>query len=288
MSATSGENSAPCVSIIIPSRDGHRDGAVPRLLDSIAAQDFRGHETILITGVFPQGKAINQGAARARGRYLVIMDDDAWFGAPEALGALVAAAEAVPDIGMAGASILPPPDATPFQRRAARQFPRFETPLVETITDSDLACHGCCLIPRDRFHAAGGEREDIVRGLDPDLRMRLRAAGWRVVLAPGAVIHHPLPDGLRPLLRLFFRNGAGAAYAWKHRPETVYETHERLHAGGFVPRRGFAYRALRFPLRLLRALVLGQWLRFAGYAAYAAGYGWAWLTVRERDLVRGS
>lgn len=276
------------MSIVIPSLDGHRGGMVPRLRESIARQTFTDHEVIVVAGVRPQGRAINQGVARAHGGLIAIVDDDSELADPDTLARLVATVDGDPAIGMAGASIVVAPDATPFQRRAAAQFPRFQTPVVDRVTDSDLACHGCCVIPRALFDAVGGEREDIVRGLDPDLRVRLRAAGYRVVLAPGARIHHPMPDGWRALVRTFFRNGHGSAYAYKFQRDSVYETHEALDSAGFQPRSTLARRIARFPLRLARAAAAGQGLRLAAYTAYAAGYLWGLATAREMPHAGGA
>lgn len=281
------QNPSPRVSVIIPSLDGYRDGCVPRLLDSVNAQTFHDFEVHVIKGVAPQGKAINQGAARAEGDILIILDDDSRLADDTVFGKLVAALDANPTIGMAGASIVLPPDATPFQRRASSQFPRFNMPVVDKVTDSDLACHGCCAMPAKAFAEVGGEREDILRGLDPDLRVRLRAAGYRVVLAPQARVYHPLPDGWRRLLRTFFRNGFGSAYARKFRPDSVYETHERLNAVGFRPKTSLAYRVARFPVRLLEALAQGRFIRFGAYCAYACGYFWGFLTARETAEMGG-
>ncbi len=281
------EGSCPAVSVLIPSRDGYRDGAVPRLMQSIDRQSFRDFEVHIVKGVSPQGKAINQGAAKARGKWLLILDDDAWLADETVFSRLVETVESDAAIGMAGASIVPPPDASPFQLRAGKEFPRFNTPVVNQVTDSDFACHGCCIIPADVFHAVGGEREDIIRGLDPDLRVRIREAGYRVVLVPHARVHHPLPDGWRKLWRMFFRNGFGSAYARKFCPDSVYETHEQLDASRFVPRRSFLYRLVRFPFRLLKALIQGKFMRFTGYCFYALGYIWGLLTAREKDLAAG-
>ena len=270
----------PRASVVIPSLDGHRGGAVPRLLESLEQQTFRDFELHVIKGVSPQGRAINQGAALARGEVLIICDDDARMADKHTLERLLAALDSDPRIGMAGASIVPDPEWNAFQRRAALQFPRLQTPEVTRITDSDLACHGCCAIPLAVFKAVGGEREDILRGLDPDLRVRLRAAGYRVVLAPHCRIHHPLPPTLTALLRTFFRNGFGSAYAQRFAPDSVYETHESLEDADFRPKVSLAFRALRFPLRLLRALGSGQWLRLAAYLAYGGGYAWGWMTAK--------
>ena len=271
----------PRVSIVIPSWDGFRDGCVPRLLDSIRAQTYKDHEVHLLQGVSPQGRAINEGVRLSKGDIIVILDDDSCLADESVLERLVACLEGDSAIGMAGASIVLPDEATGFQRRAAKQFPRFNTPVVDEITDSDLACHGCCAIRRLVFDEVGGEREDILRGLDPDLRVRLRSAGYRVVLAPGARIYHPMPENLWKLLRVFFRNGFGSAYAQKFQPDSVYETHESLKVEDFQPQRAFLYRVLRFPLRLALALANGRFLRFSAYAAYACGYVWGMLTARE-------
>ena len=260
---------------------------MPRLLESIDAQTFRDFEIIVVTGVFPQGKAINQGAGQAQGQILLVLDDDSRLADPTVFETLVDVLDADPAIGMAGASIVVPPDASGFQKRAARQFPRFNTPVVDAVSDSDFACHGCCAMPVSAFNAVGGEREDIIRGLDPDLRERFRAAGYRVVLAPNARIYHPLPDGWRPLLRVFFRNGFGSAYTRKFHPELVFETHESLDMSTFRPRSRLGFRVLRFPLRLGKALIEGRLMRFAAYCVYACGYCWGILTAKETALERG-
>ncbi len=277
----------PRISVIIPSRDGYRNGHVPRLIASLDAQTYRDFEVNLIKGVFPQGRAINEGAALAQGEYIVVCDDDACLADETVLQRLVDALDGDASIGMAGANIVVPPEASAFQRRAARQFPRFNMPEVDGITDSDFACHGCCAFPRDVFNAVGREREDIIRGLDPDLRVRLRDAGYRVVLVPGATAYHPLPCDWRAVLRLFFRNGFGSAYAQKFHRDSVYDTHESVDATHFQPRHGLSFRIARYPLRLIRAAVTGQAIRFVGYCSYACGYCWGALTAKEDAIAAG-
>jgi len=278
-------NNTPKVAVIIPSFDGFRDGCVPKLLQSIESQTFKNYEIHQVIGVSPQGKAINQGVNESIGDILIILDDDSRLTHDRVFEHLVAVIDNDPSIGMAGASIITPPESSAFQKKASTQFPRFNTPVVEKITDSDFACHGCCAIPRSVFEDIGGEREDILRGLDPDLRVRLREKGLRVVLVPDASIYHPLPDGWKKLLRIFFRNGYGSAYAQKFQPETVYETHETLHSDSFKEKRSFGYRIARYPVRLLKACVTFQWMRFSAYISYAIGYGWGMMTAREMILV---
>src|SRR5690349_23864423 len=114
---------APRVSIVIPSRDGHRGGYVPRLLASVEAQTYTDREVVLVRGVEPQGRAINQGVRESKGEIVVVIDDDSRLADEHTIASLIAVLDADPKIGMAGASILLDPEATPFQRRAARQFP---------------------------------------------------------------------------------------------------------------------------------------------------------------------
>ncbi|MFP6583936.1 MAG: glycosyltransferase [Candidatus Hydrogenedentota bacterium] len=281
MQSTSQKDSRPAVSVIIPSSDGYRDGCMPGLLESVAAQTYTDFEICMVKGIFPQGKAINQGADQAVGDILIVLDDDSRLADEHVFETLVQILKEDKSIGMAGASIVTPPESSRFQQKAAGEFPRFNTPVVDVVTDSDFACHGCCAMRVEVFNSVGREREDIVRGLDPDLRVRLREAGYRVVLAPNTRIYHPLPDGWRKLLKIFFRNGKGAAYAQRFQPETVYETHESLHENNFQPRMTPGYRIARYPLRLLMALASGKFMRFAAYCSYALGYGWGWCTNRR-------
>ncbi len=211
----------------------------------------------------------------------MILDDDSMLADEHVFQRIVDTIDGDDAIGMAGASIVIFPESNAFQQRASTQFPRFHTPVVDVVTDSDLACHGCCAIPKPIFDAVGREREDILRGLDPDLRVRLRAAGYRVVLAPQARIYHPLPSGWGKLLRIFFRNGFGSAYAYKFQRDCVFETHESLHDATFQPRTTLLYRILRYPLRLLKALATMRFMRFGAYCSYAMGYGWGLLTAKK-------
>jgi len=155
--------------------------------------------------------------------------------------------------------------------------------VVDEITESDMACHGCCAITRNVFEEIGGERENIIRGLDPDLRQRLRQAGYKVVLAPQTWIYHALPGTFGKLLRTFFRNGMGSAYISRFHPELVYETDERLESSGFKASTSFSFRCLRFPFRLLGALLSLKFVRFFGYSVYALGFVFGMIKYRLRD-----
>lgn len=274
------------VSVVIPFFYAAREENLQGLLNDLRGQSFRDIEIIIVSGVSPQGKAINQGVRASRGEILIVLDDDSRLGNSLVIENLVRVIKEDPSVAMAGASILTPDHANRFQRITARQFPRFNMPIVKEVTESDLACHGCVAFPREVFMKAGMEREDIIRGLDPDLRVRFRRAGYRVVLAPDTWAYHPLPPTFRKLMRLFFRNGYGSAYAQIVRPDIVYDTDENVSASGFVPKRSFLYRVCRFPVRLLDSLVTFQWIRLLAYTVYAIGYVQGYISISSSRLKR--
>lgn len=260
------------LSVVIPHFYPSRNDKVRKILEDLKGQTFRDIEVLIVHGVAPQGRAINAGARLARGEFLIVMDDDSALGHERVVENLVRVLREDPTVAMAGASIVTPDHANAFQKRAASEFPRFNMPVVKEVTDSDLACHGCVAFRKDVFVRVGMEREDILRGLDPDLRVRIRRAGYRVVLAPGTWVYHPLPANLAKFIRLFLRNGFGSAYLELFHPEINYDTDEVLDSRHFVAKRSFFFRILRYPLRLTKSLFSFQFLRFLGYSVYLLGY----------------
>ncbi|MFA6599660.1 MAG: glycosyltransferase [Candidatus Omnitrophota bacterium] len=259
-------------SVIIPFFYAEREKNLEGLIEDLKSQTFKDIEVIISSGISPQGRAINQGAKVARGNIFIVLDDDSRIGHSKVIENFVRIIEEDPSCAMVGASILTPEHANRFQKMTAKQFPRFNMPIVKELTDSDLPCHGCAAFRKDVFVSVGMERENIIRGLDPDFRVRIRKAGYRVVLAPDTWAYHPLPPTLSKFIRMFIRNGYGSAYAQVHHPEINYDTDENIEEKGFVPKRPFIYRIFRFPVRLLKSLVTFQWIRFLGYTVYLIGY----------------
>ncbi|MBI4707534.1 MAG: methyltransferase domain-containing protein [Candidatus Omnitrophica bacterium] len=264
----------PDVSVIIPSLDGDRGGNVSKLLADLSRQAYRNFEVLVVKKVSPQGKAINMGVSAAGGDTLVIIDDDSRVDNIYVIENLLRTLKENKDIGMAGASILVPPDANWLQKKAGEEFPRFGMKVVEEVTESDMACHGCCAIPRKVFDEVGGERENILRGLDPDLRFRMRQKGYKTVLAPNTWVYHPLPGSIGKLAKTFFRNGLGSAYCLKYQPQLIYDTDEALELNSFKPKVPFFVRIFRFPLRIVKAIFEFKFLRALAYFVYALGFGY--------------
>jgi len=273
----------PKVSVLIPTANRSRSHSLDRLLRQIQDQSVREVEVIVVEGDRRQGRAINTAAAIARGDFLVTMDDDTQLGDARVLEHLVTAMEEDPTIGIAGAASVIPPDAPPIVRRAMREVPRRSSPVVDVVTESDMAEHPCLAIRRRVFYQIGGEHEIIPRGLDPYLRAEVRRLGFRVVVVPGTWIHHLLPSTLRGILRQYYRNGVGAAYVKKFYPQWVIE--QALAHNEPVPERtSLPARGLRYLAWTGRAILRGQWVYLGTLGIYALGYTWGMLTLREDSL----
>jgi len=223
-----------------------------------------------VRGISPNGRARNAGVAKTTGNILVFLDDDVRLGTPDILRSFVDHLTSDPRLGMVGTSQLLPTDSTPFQRRCARQISRSESAVVETLTDSDMVTTQCCAMRRTVLTEVGGFHDQIIRGVDPELRHRTRQAGYRVVVIPQSWHYHPMPRSLKALLRMAWRNGAASAYARKHFPEAVLFNPEG-HVADFEARSPLASRALRNVGRLLLDIVRGRWYATAYGLIYAGG-----------------
>lgn len=277
----------PRVSVIVPTRDG----AIDRLKASLDAQGFRDYELIVVQGVSPAGRARNQGARQARADLLLFVDDDAYCGAPDTLARLVAVADERPELAVVGTAKILPPDASPLQRRIAREVPRWVFPVTDTLLESNPATgeYGftalsttCILMRRAWFDAVGGFDEGLSTGEDTEFFYRLRVRGARFAVAPKTWVCHPPPASLRELVRKSFAYGIGHALEAWSAPERGMQVVplDRWYGKAmlllspilFIPSLFVAYyfdsaRRLRFGWRPLKALAT-----FATLYGYA--YGW--------------
>lgn len=258
------------LSVILPTKNAERNGYFRQLLKQIHKQTFKDFELIIVRGDRRQGRAINIGASIARGRYLMTLDDDTSLPDKETFEKLVKVIKDNPDIGIAGGNNVIPESAAPFVKRVMKEIPRRSWAPVFRITDSDFAEHPCMIMRREEFIAVGGENELIPRGLDPYLREQFRKSGKRVVIVPNVVYHHLPPDRLAGLLRRFYRNGVQASYTNRKYPQWVIET--PVDHGAFKTRVPLSVRTLRFPIRLLQAVINGRFIWFLSECAYALGF----------------
>lgn len=144
---------------------------------------------------------VNLGAQAARGRFVHVLHDDAVV-QPGAIAALVRALDDRPDAAAAGSLLLDAQtgavqSAGPILWRTAITEERWRGPAPPASAFADVRpvdyCSSASLLVRaDAWRAVGGCDEELYPGqyVDVDLAMRLRAAGYLVVLAPQSRVLH--------------------------------------------------------------------------------------------------
>lgn len=199
-----------CLETLRATLDGAGDGEV------IVVDNASSDETPEMLRAFPWArvvrnetnlgfaKANNQGARLARGRFLVLMNND-MEAQPGWLEAMLAIASD-PSVGIVGAKLLFP-DGTlqhagvgfgPLRFGSVPTFAMHEfykaaaeTPQANVARDLQCVTAACMVTPRALFERMGGFDEAYWNGNeDVDYCLRVREAGLRVVYEPRAVLTH--------------------------------------------------------------------------------------------------
>jgi GT2 family glycosyltransferase len=146
------------------------------------------------------GPATNQGAAMARGRYLLLLNSDAWV-RPGWLEPLIDVADADPGVAAVASKLLYPDGrlqeagSIVWREARVRQYGDGDVPnrpeynFRRTV---DYASAACLLVRRSAFIAVGGfdPRFAPVYCEDVDLCLALAAGPGRVVYQPRSVVEH--------------------------------------------------------------------------------------------------
>ncbi len=259
------------VSVVVPSRDGSRGRNVPRLVEALQDQGVAGLEVIVVTGEQPSGYARHVGAEQASGEVLVFVDDDAGFDTGDTLQRLVAAVRTDETIGLAGVAQRLPRELSGLRRWVATQLPRTESEVVAEVTDSDMVTTLCVAIRRDLYVEIGGMNTWMIRGVDPELRQRVRRVGRRVVVVPATWAYHPVPVRLDLLLRDAFTKGMYSAWQYRFARDLSYDCPEGHDPEPPAPTT-LPQRVLRKGLGLVGELARGRPVRILHDLAYSCGY----------------
>ena len=211
------------------------------------------------------GGALNRGIALASGRYLLLMNGDAW---PQegAVERLVSFAESEPRAGVVGPRLVNPNETLqpsvrgfPTLWRLATEylFLRWLAPRSRLLNafygagfdhrsqrDAEFLVGAVLLVRRESLDEVGGfDERFFMFNEEVDLCYRVRAAGWRVVFWPGAEFVHV--------------GGASTAPSWPQMYQEQLRSHLRFldkHGGPVHAEHG---RKLLWVAMRLRALVFG-------------------------------
>lgn len=145
-------------------------------------------------------RAVNQGGARARGKYILLLNNDAQL-MPGAVDSAIATLSSSDDIGAVGGKIvltdgtLQEAGSIIWQDGSCLGYGRGDSPTAPSYMfkrDVDYCSGAFLLTPRESFEALGGFDEDYVPAYyeETDYCVRLWKAGKRVVYDPNAVILH--------------------------------------------------------------------------------------------------
>lgn len=235
----------PSISVIIPTYNRPRQLAL--CLQALAADNFPHEEFEVIVvddgGALPAGSAIDQlrltldltvirqdnggvgearnhGAKRARGKYLIFLDDDCF---PERgwLRALAARLEKSPLEAVAGKTVNGCTDNVydcASHLLSYYQYEHYENGSVpvEFLAPNNLA------MPAALFHAAGGFHTDLRLAYeDREFCDRWLRTGYRLAYAPEAVVRHCRSMTLRSFCRQHWNYGRMASRYYREAAETA-------------------------------------------------------------------
>ena len=197
------------ISVIIISRDGNRDGNVALLMKDIRAQSESNIEIVLVKGVSPVGKARNTGLRKAKGEFIVFLDDDIRLPNHDVIKELLDGIQKYPNDLVGGGHIIPL-RSNRLQRWLARDIPREQIiPRKDRDEDSDRIATCCWASKAQLYSEVGLFNEDITAGEDTDFRKRVRRTGRRTIMLKGLVVYHPAKESFWVFLNQFFWYGKG-------------------------------------------------------------------------------
>jgi GT2 family glycosyltransferase len=163
-------------------------------------EEVQGLQTIFNEENRNFAEACNQGADRARGKYLVFLNNDAVAGT-ELLDSLIDAAECGDNVGAVGVKLvhgdgnLQEAGAILWRDGTALGYGRGDAPAKSEYLfrrEVDFASAACLLVKKEVFSLVGGF-ETFYRPAyyeDTDLCMKIREAGYKIIYDPFSVVTH--------------------------------------------------------------------------------------------------
>ena len=145
-------------------------------------------------------KACNQGAAAARGKYIVFLNNDT-IPKPGWLKSLVSEVDSHEDVAVVGSKLLYPNNTiqhagVAFSRYSQLPYHIFNgfpenRPEVNSRKEFQSVTAACMLVRKEVFEKIGGFDEGFVNGFeDVDLCLKIRQMGKKVVYQPKSCLYH--------------------------------------------------------------------------------------------------
>lgn len=235
-------------------------GSVP-VRSAIDAFPFGVYITLVRQDNAGPGSARANGARRARGRFLIFLDDDCY---PERgwLGALTARLEKGRPEAVAGKTVNGCPGNFYDCASHLLSYSQYEhyanrTASVEFLSTNNLA------VPAELFRAVGGFHPDFRLGYeDREFCDRWRSFGYGLTHAPDAVVRHCRSMTMRSFCRQHWNYGNMASRYYNLKSNRALS---RIR--GHLPRLYFAIvrRAVRQPPPILVLLALSQVIAASGF-----------------------
>lgn len=275
---------SPKVSVIIPSLDGSREGNVEKLILGLKEQTFKDVEIKVIKGISPNGRARNVGAKDATGQILVFIDDDTSLGHNKVLENLIKPLETDATLAMTGAAVKIPESAGYLQKEYDT-IREISSPVKDVIDYQGRVEHSCLAIKKSVFEEIGGESDDLVRGTDIDLNMRLKAKGYKAAIVPNTWVYHLVPNNVTTLIKQAFHCGLGSAYAALKRPELFGLPKIKFINISIKTKIGILfYKVITSLIKLLWYLLTLRPVYFLFYFFHTLGYIQGWMKFKSAKI----
>jgi len=215
------ERNLPLVTIIVVTLNNLN--LLRNCLESLYVQDYGAIEIVVVdngsdedvsdklAAEFPEVRMVrldknygfaggnNRGIETAQGKYVALINNDA-VATPQWISSLVATAESDPGIGAVASIVIDGnrPEVLDscgvgisldgMSRQAMRGMP---VPRLTQLGEVLLFSGCACLLKMEALNEVGLFDEDFFAYCeDTDLGLRLRSAGWDIVVAPDAYVHH--------------------------------------------------------------------------------------------------
>lgn len=145
-------------------------------------------------------KACNQGAAAARGKYVMFLNNDT-IPQPGWLDPLIQEMEADPQVAVVGSQLLFPDGKVQhagvvFSRTYEEPYHLFsgsssDIPGIQRRREMQAVTAACMLVRKDQFERVGGFDEEFLNGFeDVDFCLRIRENGMKVIYQPRSLVVH--------------------------------------------------------------------------------------------------